>query len=402
MEQTALQWIDAQAGKMLSCLKDWAHINSGSYHVDGVAKMADAIADYATDLNGDIELKALEPFKRVNDLGESELVSVGPLLKITKRAESDRKILLCGHLDTVFPKDSAFQTCQQIDENTLNGPGVADMKGGILAMITALKAFEQTPEADKLGWTIILVPDEEIGSLASAPILASEAKKHTAGFVYEPSVTPEGMLAGERKGSGNFHFVVHGQTAHAGRAFHDGVNAIAAAALLTTHLHELNGEREGVTINIGHVNGGGTLNQVPDLALVRVNIRTQCAEDQTWFESSCEQIIASIQADTKTTIEPHGGFTRPPRKLEGNTAKLFHHVKSVAAELNLALDWQSTGGVCDGNNLCASGLPTVDTLGVRGGLIHTDQEFVCIDSLTERAKLTYALLASFAQGYNFD
>lgn len=403
MSQESFNWIESQKASMIETLIKWANINSGSCHTAGVEQVAQVIGEYAkAHTHGKLSFDVLMPYEQVDDHGQLQQVDVGPLLRLTKRADAKRKILLCGHLDTVFTIDSHFQQCQQLDDNTLNGPGVADMKGGILAMLAGLAAFEQSAKASELGWTVLLVPDEEIGSLASAPILAQAAKEHTAGFVYEPSITPEGMLAGERKGSGNFHFVVRGKSAHAGRAFDEGINAIAAAGSFLSALHALNGQREGVTINIGQISGGDVLNKVPDQCIVRVNIRTQCIEDQNWFLSECEQIIANVQTDSKTTIEQHGGFTRPPRKLEGKTEKLFHHVKSVAASMNLTLDWQSTGGVCDGNNLCASGLPTVDTLGVRGGMIHTDQEFILLDSLTERAKLTYALLDSFAGGYHFD
>lgn len=396
-----LNWIDEQQDAMVQTLIEWCNVNSGSYHVEGVQKMADIVQQAFAPLADNIEVVQVEAEQTVDDGGQLQSRPLGPLLKITKRADAKHRVLMTGHLDTVFAKDHAFQTCKINEDGTLNGPGAADMKGGILVILKTLEAFEQTENASQIGWTVLLNPDEEIGSPGSRAILEQEAKQHSIGLVYEPSTTPEGALAGRRKGSGNFHFVIRGKSAHAGRAFNEGRNAIVASAKLISALDALNGQREEVTINIAKIRGGDVLNKVPDAVVLRVNIRTFIPEDQAWFLDQLPAQIKSCESDG-IQIEQHGGFTRPPRLLEGPVLRLFEQVKVVASELNLNIEWIPTGGVCDGNNLVAAGLPTVDTLGVRGALIHTAEEYMCLESLSERAKLSLLLLNTCAQsGFNF-
>lgn len=397
----SLAWLDTQQAEMEQLLVQWCEHNSGTYNAAGVIQMGEIIKAAFEPLADHIEVMPVEAERSVNDLGEEVTRPLGHLIRITKRAECENRILMTGHLDTVYPKDHPFQRCRKIDDNCLNGPAVADMKGGLLVILKALEAFEKTPEAAQLGWTVLLNPDEEIGSPGSRAIFESEAKKHRIGLVYEPSTKPDGTLAGRRKGSGNFHFVIRGKTAHAGRAFHEGRNALVVAAKLAAQLDALNGQREEVTINVAKISSGDKLNTVPDAAVLRVNIRTFVPEDQGWFLSALGEALASLQ-QAGIEIEQHGGFTRPPRLLEGPVLRLFEKVKAVAKALGCDLGWQPTGGVCDGNNLVAAGLPTVDTLGVRGALIHSPEEYICLESLSERAKLSTLLLIACAQaGFSF-
>ena len=261
-----------------------------------------------------------------------------------------------------------------------------------MVILKALEALERSQVAEKIGWTVLLNPDEEIGSPGSRPILEAEAKQHNVGFVFEPSVTDTGTLAGARKGSGNFSVVVSGKASHAGRDFAAGRNAICALSELIGHLSQLNGKRDGVTLNMGRIEGGGPLNMVPNLAIGHFNVRTKLLDDESWLKAEIGKALDLISQQDGISCNLHGSFTRPPRPLEGRVKKLFEFVKTVGDELGLGLHWQATGGVCDGNNLTAAGLPTVDTLGVRGGKIHSDQEYILLDSMVERAKLTALLL----------
>ncbi len=189
-------------------------------------------------------------------------------LKITARPDAPIQVVLTGHYDTVFPADSPFQTVTTRADGALNGPGLADMKGGISVLLGALDAFEAHPDKDRVGWTVLLSPDEEIGSPASAPLLAELGARGHLGLTYEPALA-DGTLAGARKGSGNWHLIVTGKAAHAGRAFEEGRNAVAGAAILAAALHGLNGQREGVSVNVAKISGGGALNVVADNAVVR-------------------------------------------------------------------------------------------------------------------------------------
>ncbi len=393
-----LSYIDEQSEHMKQLVHDWSAINSGSYHVEGLARMLSVLQDNFLWLDGTMETLDLVPAPKINSEGEVTTTPLGQALRIRKRPEAPIQVFLCGHYDTVFGKEHPFQTPMVVDENTINGPGVADLKGGLVVMLKALEAFEKFPQADKVGWEILLNPDEEIGSPGSDALLKDAASRHHIGLIYEPSL-PDGTLVAERKGSGNYTLVVRGKAAHAGREHHLGRNAIVRLAELTGSVNALNGQQPGVTVNPGVIEGGSALNTVPDLAILRFNVRVQTMEQQHWFEEQIATLVTSAQqADMDYTIALHGGFTRPPKTYDAKGHALKDALYNTAQMLGLSLQWKDTGGCCDGNNLAAYGLPNVDTLGVRGGNIHSDKEYILLDSLTERAKLSALLLMRLAAG----
>ena len=260
------------------------------------------------------------------------------------------------------------------------------MKGGIAVMLAALKAVERSPLGDRLGYEVVINSDEEVGSLASAALLEQSAKGKRAGLTYEPAALPDGTLAGARPGSGNFGMVVHGRSAHAGRNPEDGRNALLAAADLALRLAAL--RREGLTVNPSRIEGGSPSNVVPDLAVLRVNLRPRTPELEADTKRAIDAIIAAVAAEHDVTIEARGEFGRPPKPLTREAEALFGLVKRAGADLGQAIDWKPSGGVCDGNNIAACGVPVVDTMGVRGGKIHSMEEFLIVDSLSERAALS--------------
>tara|TARA_R110002096_G_scaffold429812_2_gene643067 strand:- start:1463 stop:2407 length:945 start_codon:yes stop_codon:yes gene_type:complete len=307
---------------------------------------------------------------------------------------------MTGHTDTVFATNHPFQEPVWLDENTLNGPGVADMKGGIIVMLNALKAFEETELAQGVGWEILLSPDEETGSLASAPLLAEHAKSADIGLTYEPALA-DGTLAGARKGSGNYTIVVRGKAAHAGREFHEGRNAVVALSKVVGELAGLTDGKPGLTVNPAVVEGGVAPNVVPDMAWCRFNVRLEEPEDAGWFEAEVKKIVERADAQEGYSAMLHGGINRPPKALSKANVLLMDAIKACGLELGIDINYVPTGGCCEGNNLAAAGLPNVDTLGVRGGMIHSADEFVLVDSFSERAKLSALILMAFANG-DFD
>jgi len=296
------------------------------------------------------------------------------------------QLLFTGHMDTVFAIDHAFQTTRWLEDGVLNGPGVADMKGGIAVMLAALKAVERSPHADRIGYEVVINSDEEVGSLSSAPLLAQAAGGKRAALTYEPAALPDGTLAGARPGSGNFAMVVHGRSAHAGRNPEDGRNALLAAADLALRLGAL--RRDGLSVNPSRIEGGSPSNVVPDLAVLRVNLRPRTPEIEAAAKSAIDEIVAAITAEHDVKIDVSGGFGRPPKPLTAEAEALFKLVKQAGADLGQSIAWQPSGGVCDGNNIAACGVPVVDTMGVRGGKIHSMEEFLIAESLAERAALS--------------
>lgn len=389
--------IDATVPAMRDVLMRLSAINSGSFNAAGVTAMAAAMEDFFAPLGAASERLNLAPFRSVNDAGITLERPVGQALRLRLRPAAPLQLFFCGHLDTVFAADHPFQTPRLIDADTLNGPGVADLKGGLLVLFQALLALERSPWRERIGWTVLLNPDEEIGSVSSAPLLAEAAKTHHLGLIYEPAL-PDGSIASARKGSGNFNVVVRGRAAHAGRDFAKGRNAVAACAQFIAGLDALNGQREGVTINAGYVKGGGALNVVPDLAVFKFNVRTAQTSDECWMHDELDLLMTRLNAREGLHCELSGGFTRPPKIVTAEIQRLMDYVGDCGRQLGLGLHFKPTGGCCDGNNLAAHGLANLDNMGVVGDAIHSDREWMRVSSIGERARLSALLLLRLASG----
>ena len=395
-DQTVLDHVAAHEATIVDRAVAWASVNSGSRNREGLEAVLTLLEAEARRLPAEVERIGTADSTTVGDDGHVRVEAHADALKITARPDAPIQIVLTGHYDTVFPIESAFQSITTRTDGALNGPGVADMKGGISVMLAALEAFESHPERDRVGWTVLLSPDEEIGSPASAPLLADLGARGHIGMTYEPSL-PDGTLAGARKGSGNFHLIVTGKAAHAGRAFDEGRNAIAGAAIVAAALHGLNGRREGVTVNVAKISGGGALNVVADNAVVRFNVRVPDAQAAAWTLDALQEIVATPPFEG-LTLHLHGGMTRPPKPMDASQTALFEAVRDAGALLGQSIAWKPSGGVCEGNNLHAAGLPNIDTLGVVGGDIHSDQEYAWPASFGERARLSALILCKVASG----
>lgn len=389
-----IEALDSELEAMLDSTVKWANINSGSYNIDGVTAVANEIFQDFKVLEANETKFDCEPANIISPKGEVTYCPLGPVLSFSKRLDAPITVLLVGHMDTVFPVDSHFQKVSEIDDKTLLGPGLTDMKGGIAVILWALKHFEKLDIAKNIGWQVLLTPDEEIGSPGSSYYLDKFAKQHNLGLVYEPSIDDKGTLAGQRKGSGKFTIVAKGVSAHVGRAFSSGRSAIYSMAKLLGKINSLNNKREGVTVNAGIIHGGEAVNAVADTCTCFLDVRLLSDEDQNWLHDNLTNIVAEDIDGVSFTL--HGKFTRPAKVLDRKHEQLYNLVKKVGVDVGENITWKATGGCCDGNNLAAAGLPNVDTLGVRGGKIHSDQEYLIKNSLTERAKLTYGLLAELA------
>ena len=394
-EQSVILAVERSDARMRAQLTQWAAINSGSGNLDGLAEMATLLSAAFAELGGSITLVDPAPVERVDADGMVHAVAHGHNLHLRQRPDAPVRVLLTGHMDTVFAADHPFQAVRAIDANTINGPGTADMKGGIAVMLAALLAFEASPVAAKIGYDVVINSDEEVSSPGSAPLLAAAAGTVHLGLTYEPAL-PDGTLAGARKGSGNFSIVIRGRSAHAGRNPEEGRNAILAAADLALRLAAL--RRDGLGVNVARIDGGGPNNIVPDTAVLRFNMRPSSAADQQAAEAAVAATMRDVAAAHDVVADLHGGFTRPPKPLDETQLALFELVRSCGKDLGLVIAWRDTGGVCDGNNLAALGLPVVDTMGARGGAIHSSEEFVLLDSLVERAQLSALLLMRIAAG----
>ena len=375
----------AAASPMLARTEAWTAINSGTRNLAGLAAMADALADSFSALPGHLVLIDPEPAENVSADGQVQPLDHGKHLHLAVRPDAPVQLLLTGHMDTVYGVDHPFQANHWLPDGNLNAPGAADMKGGLALMLAALEAVEASPLAGRLGYEVLINSDEETGSFSSAGLIAGAARGKVAALTYEPAL-PDGTLAGARGGTGNFSIVVHGKSAHAGRNPEDGRNALVAAADLALRLN--NAKTAGLAVNPARIDGGGPNNVVPDLAILRVNFRPGDAAAITRARIAIDQAVAIVATKHDVRIHVHGSFNRPPKPLDAGAEKLFGLVKQAGADLGLAIAWKFSGGVCDGNNIAACGVPVVDTMGARGGLIHSADEYLIPESLAERAALS--------------
>ncbi|QYJ06640.1 hydrolase [Qipengyuania flava] len=392
--QALLDAIDADA--MLAEVQDWAAINTGTANIDGLKRMAGVLADAFSALPGEVELVDPAEVTAISSEGREFEKPHGQHMVLRVRPEAERRFVLTGHMDTVFPVDHPFQETVWLDDETINGPGTADMKGGLDVILHALKTFEAIEGSNRVGYDVMINSDEETGSLASRGLIEELARGKYAALTYEPSALPDGTLAHARGGTGNYSITFTGKSAHAGRNPHDGRNAIVAASDLVLRIKAL--EAEDITVNPAKIEGGSANNVVPDLAVLRFNIRPKSTEAMHRFDSDLNALLRTIEAEHEVGVHRHGGVTRPPKPVDEKAQRLFNLVKECGAALGQPIGWKSTGGVCDGNNIAATGVPVVDTMGVRGGAIHSPDEFMIVPSLRERAALSALVLTKLSNG----
>ena len=392
--QALLDTIDADT--MLREVQQWAAINTGTANIGGLEKMAGILADAFSALPGDVELVDPATVTAISAEGREFEKPHGQHMVLRVRPQAQRRFVLTGHMDTVFPVDHPFQEVNWLDDDTINGPGTADMKGGLNVILHALKTFEGMEGADRVGYDVMINSDEETGSLASRGLIEELAKGKYAALTYEPSALPDGTLAHARGGTGNYSITITGRSAHAGRNPHDGRNAIVAASDLVLRIKAL--EAEDITVNPAKIEGGAANNVVPDLAILRFNIRPKSTDAMHRFDGELDTILKAIETGHEVGVHRHGGVTRPPKPVDEKAQRLFDLVKACGAELGQTIGWKPTGGVCDGNNIAATGVPVVDTMGVRGGAIHSPDEFMIVPSLRERAALSALVLSKLSTG----
>ena len=382
-ERGAIDRIDA--GDMLAQVERWAAINSGTRNLAGVAAMADVLADAFAALPGEIAMVEAEPVESVGADGNVTVLEHGRHLHLRVRPEAPVRMLLTGHMDTVYPADHPFQAVTHRDDGTVNGPGTADMKGGLSVMLAALSAMEESGVS--MGYDVVINSDEETGSFSSAGLLARAARGKVAALTYEPAL-PDGTLAGARGGTGNFSILVRGRSAHAGRNPDDGRNAVVAAAAIALRLIEARGPR--LSVNPARIDGGGPNNVVPDLAVLRVNFRPASLDDIERAQAHIDAAASAVAASARD-VQGRGAWRVQPAAQADRSRARRPPVRADQPRAGTAIwGWRSagahTGGVCDGNNIAAAGVPVVDTMGVRGGAIHSPEEFMIIDSLKPNAR----------------
>lgn len=373
-------------------LIEWCLINTHSENLIGLDRFCRILEHSFSVLEGNIERIPLPQRLTINRDGKEILKPHGEALRIRKHLHAKTQVLLSGHMDTVYPISSPFQKTKFLDSNTLVGPGVADMKGGLLILLKSLEILENSKHAGKIGWEVLINPDEEIGSTGSHHLFVEAAKRNHLALLFEPSFS-DGYLVSSRKGSANYTLIVQGKAAHSGRDFHEGKNAILKCAEALLLANEINYVNQGITLNVGCFEGGTAVNIVPDLAIGKINIRINEEEDLQITHLKLEQIVNAISQQEGFKAKLYQDSVRRPKPFDEKNKKLFALLQKSAEELGFQLQVRPSGGVCDGNILSAEGVATLDTLGAIGGNIHTENEYIFIDSLPNRILLVSHFLS---------
>lgn len=307
------------------------------------------------------------------------------------------RILLSGHLDTVHDPQGTFRDLSIAPGGkTATGPGCVDMKGGLVVAVAALEVLEEC--GVPASWSFVLNSDEETGSYHSDRALQAEADRHDVALVFEPAL-PDGSLVVSRAGSGQFRLECYGKAAHVGRDFATGVSAVNDLARALAEIEKIADVSRGLIANVGPVGGGLATNVVPDYAWAAGNVRFFTPEGEKEIAARLEAVGAGGAGGGGLPRRVlYRSFNRPPKPLTPRTQKLAEAARAVAEDLGQAMPFKSTGGVCDGNIFQVRGLPTIDTLGVRGGGLHTPEEWVELDSLVDRCALAAILISRLHEG----
>jgi glutamate carboxypeptidase len=373
------------AGPMQDQLIAWCGQNTGSRNLAGLERMADMLFSACREIT---------PLVDLVPVGSDGRMAV----RAYCRPEAERRVLLSGHYDTVFSDVQPFQSCGLTADGRLRGPGVADMKGGIMVLLEALRAFEDTPGADSIGWEVLLTPDEEIGSVVSRPLIEDAARNADLGLVFE-AARENGDIVVARKGAGVATATSRGRASHAAAAPSEGRNAILALSEFILDVRRLPDEMPDVLLNVGQVRGGGPLNVVPDFAEAGLDVRIGAAV-------SADAVAMRLREAARAAGGRHGcqvnvalEFRTMPLEPRARTGRLLADWQGCARDLGLApFSGAAVGGSSDANLLFAAGLPCLDGLGPVGGAFHTDREWIEPATLVSRAQIAALFLHRFATG----
>ena len=301
-----------------------------------------------------------------------------------------QQLLVLGHLDTVHGFGTLRRAPFHFSRSEASGPGVLDMKGGLVIGLFAADALIANRCLPAKRVVFLWTSDEEIGSGTSRAAIEREARRSDAVLVLEPAAGLDGRLKTGRKGVGEFEIVAAGRAAHAGLNPEDGVNAIQEIALQIARILRWNRPKRGITLNPGLIEGGTRPNVVPGLARVVVDVRAPGAKEMRLLEGKFRSLRPTLPG---ASLQVRGGFHRPP--LERKTsAALYAKARALASEIGLELGEAFVGGGSDGNFTAAAGVPTLDGLGAVGDGAHTLDEKILVRSLSERAALLAGLIAT--------
>jgi glutamate carboxypeptidase len=307
------------------------------------------------------------------------------------------RLLLIGHMDTVFDPGTAAERPFAVDADGIaRGPGVTDMKGGLLAGLYALRTLAARAEPLPFERIVYVAnPDEEIGSPSSTPHIREIAAETDVCLVLE-CARANGNIVSSRKGILDARITIQGRAAHAGVEPEKGRSAVLAAADLVGRLHALNGRRDGVTVNVGLIQGGTRPNVVAERCVLETDVRAVRRADLEAVEAEIRELLTALVVPDTTAELTEMARWWPMEKLE-RSGRLVDHAKALGVRLGFTFDDQATGGASDGNSTAGLGIATIDGLGPIGGLDHSPAEYLEVASIVPRTALLAALILAIGR-----
>jgi glutamate carboxypeptidase len=361
----------------LQDLKALVSVDCGTANKAGVDRVGNWVAERCTAWGWEVER-----------LPQSEY---GDLWKTRLRGKGSGRILLLGHLDTVYPDGTAAARPMRFQGEKLLGPGVCDMKGGLLIGMYALRALQLAGFEDFDELAFFFSSDEEVSSEVSKPAYLAAARGIDAALILE-AARPNGNIVSSRKGSGNFRLRVSGRSAHAGVEPEKGVNAVVELSHRILALQKLDGLAPGVTVNATMIGGGTASNSIPDSAWVDVDVRVIDRQGAQLVHKALEEMIAQPSSVAGAQVSLEGDFHYPPMERTPAVAFLAGLAMKSATALGFQVGEAATGGASDGSNLAALGVPVLDGLGPVGGMDHSPEEYILPESIVPRSAMLAGLM----------
>ncbi|KUO72118.1 MAG: hypothetical protein APF77_00840 [Clostridia bacterium BRH_c25] len=366
--------------EQLALLEKVVNIDSGSGYEKGINEVAQVFGSFLDSLGAEVN------YINCEGIGTNIVAKF-------KGTESNGKILIVGHMDTVFQEGDTKEHPFRVDGDYAYGLGVADMKGGIVAALYGLKIMHELNRLPDMEIVVVLNADEEIGSQQSRPIIEKELGGVRYAFVFEPSRDNAGIIT-ERKGVGGFTVEVFGREAHSGSQFEYGKNAVVELADKILKMNDITGIRPGVTVNVAVIEGGSKANIVPGYAKARANVRVEDVESMHIVEEKMKSLENDV-INEGIIVKVNGRFNSPPMKRTADNLKLYEIARRAGNRIGLNLEETKTGGTSDACFLSAKGIATIDGLGPYKYNTHEKTEHILIKSLHERTMLFAVILSEF-------
>jgi len=376
MKEKIITYVQSHQPEMVSLLEQLVNIDSGSYTLSGVESAAGVIIEQLQQSGFQVKRLPSETYT--------------PHILATKRGSGKGKVMFLCHMDTVFPEGTAAKRPFHTEGDKAYGPGVCDMKAGIVCMLAVFKALDFAGFANYEELKVLINSDEERGSATSEPYIIQECRKSDMVLVMEAGM-PGNYVVIERQGGGILNMDITGVPAHAGANPLDGVHAIDEAAQKILAMHALTDYEKGKSISVGVIRGGERSNIIPEHVFMEIDLRNRLHTDGLDLLEKMQSIAdKSFVPGTKSTLKTV--MYRPPIERTAGNQAMFEKLQAAALQLGQQVYERYSGGGSDGNYTSAEGIPTIDSLGPIGDLEHTDDEYIFLPTLFSRTELVALFL----------